>query len=99
VYPRAIEAIVREYAEVDEFQTVITREGVRDEITLRVELKAEAGDAGWGGLSETLHKRLAQAHEGLNFRIERAGEGELPRFELKAKRTIDQRDAPIGARP
>ena len=35
VYPRAIEAIVREYSEVDEFQTVITREGVRDEITLR----------------------------------------------------------------
>ncbi len=97
VYPRAIEAIVREYAEVDEFQTVITREGVRDEITLRVELKAAAGDAGWDALSETLHKRLSQAHEGLNFRIERAGAGELPRFELKAKRTIDKRDAPIGA--
>ena len=96
VYPRAIEAIVREYAEVDEFQTVITREGVRDEITLRVELKSDAGDAGWDGLSETLHKRLSQAHEGLNFRIERAGEGELPRFELKAKRTVDKRDAPIG---
>ena len=42
VYPRAIEAIVREYSEVDEFQTVITREGVRDEITLRVELKADS---------------------------------------------------------
>jgi hypothetical protein len=33
----------------------------------------------------------------LNFRVERAGAGELPRFELKAKRTIDKRDAPIGA--
>jgi hypothetical protein len=33
----------------------------------------------------------------LNFRIERAGAGELPRFELKAQRTIDKRDAPIGA--
>ena len=96
VYPRAIEAIVREYSEVDEFQTVITREGVRDEITLRVELKTDA-TSDWDGLSETLHKRLALAHEGLNFRIERAGEGELPRFELKAKRTIDKRDAPIGA--
>jgi phenylacetate-CoA ligase len=97
VYPRAIEAIVREYSEVDEFQTVITREGVRDEITLRVELKANAADSGWDALSETLHKRLSQAHEGLNFRVERAGAGELPRFELKAKRTIDKRDAPIGA--
>jgi phenylacetate-CoA ligase len=96
VYPRAIEAIVREYSEVDEFQTVITREGVRDEITLRIELKTDVS-ADWDGLSQTLHKRLAQAHEGLNFRIERAGSGELPRFELKAKRTIDKRDAPIGA--
>src|SRR5580692_10335437 len=38
VYPRAIEAIVREFPAVDEFQCVITREGIRDEITLRVEL-------------------------------------------------------------
>ncbi len=97
VYPRAIEAIVREFSEVDEFQTVITREGVRDEITLRVELKPEWDAERWDGLAETLHNRLALAHEGLNFRIERADEGELPRFELKAKRTVDKRDAPIGA--
>ncbi len=97
VYPRAIEAIVREFPEVDEFQTVITREGVRDEITLRVELKPDWDVTRWGPLHEDLHKRLAVAHEGLNFRIERAGEGELPRFELKAKRTVDTRDAPIGA--
>ena len=47
--------------------------------------------------AEDLRKRLANAHEGLNFRIERAGAGDLPRFELKAKRTVDNRDAPIGA--
>ncbi len=90
VYPRAIEAIVREFPEVDEFQTVITREELRDEITLRVEMKPDWSADGWDGLSGTLHKRLAHAHEGLNFRIERAGAGELPRFELKAKRTVDQ---------
>ncbi|HZE06292.1 MAG TPA: AMP-binding protein [Solirubrobacteraceae bacterium] len=97
VYPRAIEAIVREFPVVDEFQTVITREGVRDEITLRVELKPEAEGGNWEGLAEMLHNKLALAHEGLNFRIERAAEGELPRFELKAKRTVDRREAPIGA--
>jgi phenylacetate-CoA ligase len=97
VYPRAIEAIVREFADVDEFQTVITREGVRDEITLRVEMKAEWPQAGWTALSDDLHRRLSHAHEGLNFRIELADAGELPRFELKAKRTVDKRDAPIGA--
>ncbi len=96
VYPRAIEAIVREFPEVDEFQTVITHEGIRDEITLRVELKPDWTDDGWDALSRALHKQLAHAHEGLNFRIERAGSGELPRFEFKAKRTVDKRE-PVGA--
>jgi phenylacetate-CoA ligase len=99
VYPRGIEAIVREFAEVDEFQCIITREGFRDEITLRVEMKPGWGPDGWESLSEALHTRLALAHEGLNFRVEQAGVGELPRFELKAKRTVDTRDAPIGAAP
>jgi len=97
VYARGIEAIVREFPEVEEFQTVITREGLRDEITLRVELRADRSPASWEELSDVLHRRLALAHEGLNFRIERADAGELPRFELKAKRTVDLRDAPIGA--
>jgi phenylacetate-CoA ligase len=97
VYPRAIEAIVREFPEVDEFQTVITHEGIRDEITLRVEMKPSWPEDSWPELSESLHKHLAHAHEGLNFRVERAGTGELPRFELKAKRTVDLRDQPVGA--
>ena len=96
VYPRAIEAIVREFPEVDEFQTVISQEGIRDEITLRLELKPEWSADGWDQLSDKLHRRLAHAHEGLNFRIERASAGELPRFELKAKRTVDLRAAPVG---
>jgi phenylacetate-CoA ligase len=61
VYPRAIEAIVREFADVDEFQTVITRDGVRDEITLRVEMKAEWGPDGWNALSDDLHSRRRRA--------------------------------------
>jgi phenylacetate-CoA ligase len=97
VYPRAIEAIVREFSSVDEFQTVISREGIRDEITLRVELKPGSVSGEWETVADELHRRLALSHEGLNFRVERAGEGELPRFELKAKRTVDLRDAPIGA--
>jgi phenylacetate-CoA ligase len=97
VYPRAIEAIVREFREVDEFQTLITREGIRDEITLRVEMKPGFDVSGWEALSADLHGRLAHAHEGLNFRMELADAGELPRFELKAKRTVDQREQPVGA--
>jgi phenylacetate-CoA ligase len=97
VYPRAIESIVREFSDIDEFQTLITREGTRDEITLRIEMKPDWHPDQWAAMSDSLHRRLALAHEGLNFRIELAGAGELPRFELKAKRTVDTRDAPIGA--
>jgi phenylacetate-CoA ligase len=96
VYPRAIEAIVREHMEVEEFQTVISHEGIRDEITLRVELKPGWSAHSWGQLSDVLHRRLAHAHEGLNFRVERAAPGELPRFELKAKRVVDRRESLVA---
>jgi phenylacetate-CoA ligase len=99
VYPRAIEAIVREYPEVDEFQTVITHEGIRDEITLRLEMKPDWPADSWDQLCDSLHRRLGHAHEGLNFRLERAGAGELPRFELKAKRMIDLRESPVAPVP
>ena len=39
VYPRAVEAIVREYPAVDEFQIhLFTAEGIRDEIEVLVEI-------------------------------------------------------------
>jgi phenylacetate-CoA ligase len=73
---------------------VIVHEGIRDEITLRVEMKPDWPAESWDELSDALHRRLGHAHEGLNFQIERAGAGELPRFELKAKRMIDLRESP-----
>ncbi|MHC4918491.1 MAG: phenylacetate--CoA ligase family protein, partial [Planctomycetota bacterium] len=92
VYPRAVEAIVREHAEVEEFQILITREdNVRDEITVKVELKPYTAGF-WQELHKKLATDLAEAHEGLRFNVELAAEGELPRFELKAKRLQDLRN-------
>jgi phenylacetate-CoA ligase len=96
VYPRAIEAIVREFPEVDEFQAVIAHEGIRDEITVRLEMKPDWTAASWDQLQDSVHRRLSLAHEGLNFRIELVSAGELPRFELKAKRMIDLRESPAA---
>ena len=91
VYPRAVEAIVREYGEVEEFQIVITREeNVRDEITVQIELKPDQ-QAAWSRLHTELCKDLADNHEGLRFNVVQAKTGELPRFELKAKRLQDKR--------
>lgn len=96
VYPRAIEGIVRTFAQVEEFQVRITRQGLRDEITLIVEMAPDYAVDDWPVTAADLRKELAEAHEGLNFRIERADPGMLPRFELKAKRTLDLRDTPMG---
>jgi phenylacetate-CoA ligase len=90
VYPRAIEAIVREYAEVDEFQILFHRVGTTDEVTVRVELRPGAGGE-FAGLQSRLAADLAAAHENLRINVEQAPAGELPRFELKAKRFVDQR--------
>jgi phenylacetate-CoA ligase len=43
-------------------------------------------------MAAELRRELAHAHEGLNFRVEQAPAGELPRFELKARRVVDLRD-------
>lgn len=90
VYPRAVEAIVREHALVDEFQIVLSREKDRDEITVRVELQ-KGTEAQWPRIRDALDHDLAEAHENLRFRLELAEAGSLPRFELKAKRLVDKR--------
>jgi phenylacetate-CoA ligase len=90
VYPRAVESIVRECAAVDEFQILLTREGAIDEICVRIELKPGREDH-WEALRVRLHTDLADAHEGLRFKVEQAVANSLPRFELKAKRLVDQR--------
>jgi phenylacetate-CoA ligase len=98
VYPRAVEGVVREFAAIEEFQLVLTRdEHLLDRITLRAELPPGASDDSWREIREGLAKALAEVHEGLRFEVERADPGALPRFELKARRTVDQRDKPIGA--
>jgi phenylacetate-CoA ligase len=97
VYPRAIEGIVRTFADVEEFQVRITTEGLRDEIELRVEMAEAFAAGGWPEMATRLKRELAEAHEGLNFRVEQAAAGELPRFELKAKRVVDLRETRTGA--
>jgi phenylacetate-CoA ligase len=94
VYPRAVEAIVREYDAIDEFQIYIWRNDIRDEITIKVELKP-GREAEWPALEADLRRALASAHENLNFLVERMEPGTLPRFELKAKRLVDARPAAV----
>ena len=85
-----MEAIVREHPEVDEFQIhLYTAEGIRDEIEVLVEVPDPSVDA--DALLARLAKELAEAHEGLRFGVRRVEAGTLPRFELKARRVLDER--------
>jgi phenylacetate-CoA ligase len=95
VYPRAVEAIVREYKEVDEFQIhLYTKEGIRDEIEVLVEIPDPNADA--ERITADMATALAEAHEGLRFGVRTVENGSLPRFELKAKRLNDEREV-VGA--
>jgi phenylacetate-CoA ligase len=90
VYPRAVEAIVRQFPEIDEFQIhLYTEGGIRDEIEILVEIPAQGADA--ERVLRDLGKQLAGAHENLRFGVKQAEDGSLPRFELKAKRLLDER--------
>ena len=90
VYPRAVEAIVREHPEIDEFQIhLFTAEGRRDEIELLIEIPDAGADA--ERIASDLQKELAGSHEGLRFGVKQVEVETLPRFELKAKRVVDER--------
>ncbi|MDG9701991.1 phenylacetate--CoA ligase family protein [Streptomyces sp. DH37] len=90
VYPRALEAVVREYPEVDEFQIhLYTEEGIREEIEVLVETPGRPGTG--GRLAGELAKSLAEAAGGLRIGVREAPPGSLPRFELKARRVRDER--------
>ena len=90
VYPRAVEAIIREYPEIDEFQIhLYTAEGRRDEIEVLIEIPDQ--DVEPNRIVGELGRALAEAHEGLRFGVRVVETGTLPRFELKAKRVLDER--------
>lgn len=90
VYPRAIEEIVRRSVDdLEEFQVrFYTAEGIRDEIEVLVDLGD--ADAAEPDLAE-LERRLAEAHEGLRIDARVVEPNSLPKFELKAKRVVDER--------
>ena len=90
----SVESIVRECTAVDEFQILLTREGLHDEITVLIEMKPGRADH-WTALQSRLIKDLPDAHEGLRFNVILAEPDSLPRFELKAKRLVDKRPAAI----
>ncbi len=83
VFPSAIENVMREFAEIEEFRVEVVQRGVLPELKLILEPRAEYGSA--KGLEEKVVERLRESI-GLRPQVELVSPGTLPRFELKARR-------------
>jgi phenylacetate-CoA ligase len=91
VFPTAVEAVLRRFAEIAEFRCQISSQGALAQVKLEIEPQPHAGDAA------DLCARIARAVQGtLSFRPEVVAvpAGSLPRFEMKAKRFVRDPEPP-----
>jgi len=82
VFPSAIENLVRQHHEVDEFRVTVGKRGEMDELTIEVELVD-------GSDTERIPLEISQSISselGLRPKVAAVSHNTLPRFELKAKR-------------
>jgi len=84
VFPSAIDNIVRSFPEVVEYQLSVSREGSLDSLALAIEDHLDQPER----VARELHVRL-----GLRVTVTVVPPGSLPRFEGKARRVIDNRNA------
>ena len=82
IFPSSIESILREFAEVAEYQMNAFKNGALDELNILVECPAKSIET----ISQELYKRL-----GLRVEVQSAEPNSLPRFDAKGKRFIDHR--------
>jgi phenylacetate-CoA ligase len=86
VYPAAIESVVRQFHEIDEFRTTVATGGAMRTLSIDVEVgRAFANEA--AEVETRLAQRLREAL-GLTVALRRVAPGTLPRFEMKARRLV-----------
>ncbi len=89
--PVSVEELLRaEFPEIGEFEIIVKRKGVMDEISLKLEIRREMGDQIQQELLIRLSERL-KIKTNLRFHLIPVKLGELPRYSLKAKRFKDLR--------
>ena len=82
IYPSSIEAVVREINDIKEFRIIYYTELEMHQIKVQIEGPEQAVST----LTALLRERI-----GLRINVERVEDHSLPRFEMKAKRVVDQR--------
>lgn len=79
LYPTSVDAVVRHFKEISEYQVLIDETAAMTEVILRAEATAE--------LANSLEKALTEAFS-LRIPVVPVDPGSLPRFEMKAKRWV-----------
>jgi phenylacetate-CoA ligase len=91
LFPSVIEEIVRGFEECgDEFQIVLTTEGVMDEVTIVAESDLTSETAGAEKLRARIMSEMIARCE-LRPKVELVAPGTLPKTEFKARRVVDRR--------
>lgn len=85
IFPTAIEQILREFPDVEEFRMTASRRGEMDELAIEIEDRLNEPER----VARQLQIRL-----GLRVDVTCVPTGSLPRFEAKGKRFVDHRGLP-----
>ena len=89
--PLSVEEVIRgKFPQILEYEIVVTRPSIMDEIMLRVEMDPTIRKEEFEGLAKSLHQHLKNVTN-LRFELQWCKPGELPRYTLKAKRFKDLR--------
>jgi len=93
--PVTVEEVLRkEFPIISEYEIIVEKRGVMDEISLRIELQEEIGTDSIAELMDKISERL-KMKTNLRFNIMLAKPGELPRYTLKSKRFKDLRGGKV----
>jgi phenylacetate-CoA ligase len=85
VYPVGIETVVRRFAEVVEFRSIVSAEHAMRSLRLEIEIGPHAGDG--AAIAARVAYQLREAL-GLTVAVNVVPGGTLPRFEMKASRFV-----------
>ena len=90
--PVSVEEVLREeFPEVTEYEIIVQRRGIMDEISLKAELQEEMGESTVKDLVNRISERL-KIKTNLRFLVAPVKPGALPRYTLKSKRFRDLRE-------
>ena len=85
VYPAGIESVVRQFADVVEFRTIVSQAGALRSLRLEVEVSSQAGEP--HSVAARVAYQLREAL-GLTVPVAVVEAGTLPRFEMKSRRLV-----------